>query len=576
VASSVRPTSTLFLVLASAVLASASLALFTWPLVGLRTNSAAPVPRVLLAGQDIPVGPEGDQKALEVVRRYAKSAVAIDLARGGAPEKRSFSRAAFGVEIDKVRLLALLKQARDPGSAMRRALLPGRDLVLPVPVVLERSAALATLLKLKDEVDRGPLDARFDLETKRLLPEQAGYYLDAYGTLAELERAASSGAAFVRAISDRKPPRLVAAQMGGVSFGEVLGWFETRYAVDKKHEARTFNLRLAASKLDGHVILPGETFDFNDLVGPRDEANGYKVAPVIAQGELVDGIGGGTCQIAGTLHGAAFFSGLDIVERHPHTRPSFYIKMGLDATVVYPTITMRLRNSFDHPVVLHETVRDGVVRAEVLGPKRSRTVTFVRKIDDVVPFAEIERQDPKLPKGARVLSQRGIPGFKTHRYRVVREGAFAVRERWNDSYPPTNQIIRVGTGDAGDADGIEDDPHPEYVADDYLVLLQGPDVKKGSPPGAPGAIDSREGGGMVELREAGKTGERGWTERAGFSHYVPNRRNKDDADRCTGDCPPDGAMETAKSRRSRDDREDRPVADRKRHREKRRERSRGS
>ena len=115
------------------------------------------------------------------------------------------------------------------------------------------------------------------------------------------------------------------------------------------------------------MILPGETFDFNDVVGPRDEANGYKVAPVIAQGELVDGIGGGTCQIAGTLHGAAFFAGLDIVERHPHTRPSFYIKMGLDATVVYPTITLRLRNSFDHPVVLHETVRDGLVRAEVLG-----------------------------------------------------------------------------------------------------------------------------------------------------------------------------------------------------------------
>src|SRR4030095_6739675 len=116
-------------------------------------------------------------------------------------------------------------------------------------------------------------------------------------------------------------------------------------------------------------------------------------------------------------------------------------------------------------------------RAEVLGPKRTRTVTFVRKIDDVVPFAELERPDPKLPKGVKVLSQRGIPGFKTHRYRVVREGAFAVRERWNDSSPPTSQIIRVGTSEGGDAEGAEDDPHAEYVADDYLVLLQGPDVK---------------------------------------------------------------------------------------------------
>ena len=93
-----------------------------------------------------------------------------------------------------------------------------------------------------------------------------------------------------------------------------------------------------------------------------------------------------------------------------------------------------------------------------------------------LPFSEVERQDPKLPKGSRVLSQRGIPGFRTHRYRVVRQGAFAVRERWNDNYPPTSQIVRVGTGDASEGN-VEDDPHPEYVADEYLVLLQGPDVK---------------------------------------------------------------------------------------------------
>jgi hypothetical protein len=302
------------------------------------------------------------------------------------------------------------------------------------------------------------------------------------------------------------------------------------------------------------------------------------VAPVIAQGELVDGIGGGTCQIAGTLHGAAFFSGLDVVERHPHTRPSFYIKMGLDATVVYPTITLRMRNSFDHPIVLHETVRDGVVRAEVLGPKRTRTVTFVRKIDDVLPFAEIERPDPKLPKGVRVLAQRGIPGFRIHRYRVVRDGPFAVRERWNDSYPPTNQIVRVGVADGNDGDDIEDDPHPEYVADDYLVLLQGPDVKGtvGST-SEPSPTERRDGGGMVELREAGRTGERGWTERAGFSHYVTTRRHDDDNERCTGDCPVETASDAARTKRARDDRQERDArrgAERRRHPPRRHERGR--
>jgi len=556
--------------LASVVLAGASLALFVRPLDGRRAEQGAVLPQVFLAGQEISLGPDGDAQALEIVRRYAKGAIAITLPRGESPETRQFSRAAFGLEIDKPRLLALVAQARDPGSAMRRGAPASTPLVLPMPVVLRREVALAALVKLKDEVDRPPLDARFDLGQKLLIPEQAGFLLDVYGTLVELDGAVSSGRGQVTAAFDRKRPRLIAAQMGGVSFGEVIGWFETRYVADKKHEARTYNLKLAASKLDGHVILPGETFDFNEVVGPRDEANGYKVAPVIAQGELVDGIGGGTCQIAGTLHGAGFFAGLDIVERHPHTRPSFYIKMGLDATVVYPTITLRLRNSFDHPVILHETVQGGLVRAEILGPKRVRTVTFIRKIDEILPFAEIERPDPKLPKGVTVLSQRGIPGFRTHRYRVVREGAFAVRERYSESYPPTHQIVRVGTGDAGDADAVEDDDHPEYVADEYVVLLQGPDIKGAMGSAPSGGSNEENGGGMVELREAGRTGEHGWTERAGFSHYVSTRRPKDEDDRCTGDCPTDAAVDRPASQGARSDRIERASAERRRHRPRRR------
>ena len=557
-----------FALLASSILACGALGLAVPPLYAKEAAPKGGTPRVTLAGRDISLGPEGDAQALDAVRRYAQAPVALVMPGVEKAERRSLSRASLGAEIDRVRLGALLAEARDKDSAMRRSLAPGGSLALPVPVTLRRDQSLAALLKLKDEVDRAPLDARFDLETKKLLPEQPGLFFDVFGTLARLDAAVVDGTAEVSAAYDSQLPRLAMSQMGGVSFGEVLGWFETRYATDKKHEARTFNLRLAASKLDGHVVLPGETFDFNDVVGPRDEANGYRVAPVIAQGELVDGIGGGTCQIAGTLHGAAFFAGLDIVERHPHTRPSFYIKMGLDATVVYPTITLRLRNSFDYPVVLHETVRDGVVRAEILGPKRKRTVTFVRKIDEVLPFVELERQDPKLPRGTRVLSQRGIPGFRTHRYRVVRDGAFAVRERWNDSYPPTNQIIRVGTAESGDADGVQDDAHPEYVADEYLVLLQGPDVKS-SPGGTfdPGA--RRPGaGGMVEAREAGKTGEYGWTERAGFSHYTPNRRGGSSEPSCTGDCPQGDAKPASDAEAKADARKgsverEGPVAERK-------------
>src|SRR5262249_28289393 len=153
------------------------------------------------------------------------------------------------------------------------------------------------------------------------------------------------------------------------------------------------------------------------------------------------------------------------------------IKLGLDATVVYPTIDFRFRNPFSFPIVLHETVANGVARAEILGPVRARTVTFFRRIDEVVPFEEIERPTPKLPEGMRALAQRGIPGFKTTSSRVVREGAYAFRTKWSDTYPPTTQIVNVGTG-APDPDAVaHDDAHPEYVVDEYLVVTQGPDIR---------------------------------------------------------------------------------------------------
>ena len=133
-------------------------------------------------------------------------------------------------------------------------------------------------------------------------------------SLARLDAAVTRGDDHVDAAVERIEPRLARAALGNVEFGKVLGWFETRYSQADKSKDRTYNLRQAASKLDGTVVLPGEIFDFNATVGPRDEAHGYRVAPVIAQGELVDGLGGGTCQISGTLHGAALFGGLDIVE----------------------------------------------------------------------------------------------------------------------------------------------------------------------------------------------------------------------------------------------------------------------
>jgi vancomycin resistance protein YoaR len=479
-------------------------------------------PALKVGGVVVPAQGDLIANTLDLVRRYAAGDLVLKLPNGAS---RPLKRSLLGAEIDRARLAKFVEEAKDPSSPLRRAhdrKAPDAPLDVPVPITIDADIALARLLDLKTELDTAATDAYVDLTERKLKPEKLGQRLDVYGTLARIDEALHRGDGEVAAQVEIVAPKMLAAQLGNVKFDHVLGYFETRYSQGEKARARTYNLRQAASKLDGTVVLPGQTFDFNGTVGPRDEAHGYKIAPVIAEGELVDGLGGGTCQISGTLHGAVFFAGLDIVERYPHSRPSFYIKLGLDATVVYPTINFRFKNPFDFPIVLHETVANGVVRAEVLGPERKLTVTYFRRIDEVIPFDEVERKTPKLPEGTRILAQRGIPGFRMASSRVVRDGAYAVREKWSDAYPPTMQIIHVGTGPTDEKSKAQDDQHPEYVVDEYLTVTQGPDIH------TPGVGDKEAGGGTVESREPGKTGEAGWIEKNGLSKFKAKEGERDE------------------------------------------------
>jgi vancomycin resistance protein YoaR len=492
-----------------AIVSGAVVAVILSPQLPQPGDSEGPKPRVQLLGQDLPLNDQAQRVALERVRRFVAQEVELVQPNGSVSP---IAPGLLGAQIDKAHLSALVRQVRDPTSAMRQAWLSrggGRPIDLTIPIVFDQELLTNYLLRLKDATDRTASDARMDLEARKVVPEVDGSLLDIDATRLAIEMGMENGHRRINIVALKQNAKRRLADLKDVKLDTVLGEFETHYDRSEKARDRTYNLRLAASKLDGHVLLPGEVFEFNDAVGPRDEANGYKVATVIAEGELVDGIGGGTCQISGTLHGAVFFSGLEIAERTPHTRPSAYIKMGLDATVVYPTIDFKFRNPFDFPIVLHETVKNGIVRAEVLGPAKSRTVTLIRRITGVQPYEELERPDDKLPHGVRALAQRGVPGFTVSRYRIVRLGPHAVREHWVDKYPPTSQIVRVGTGDAkkGDVE-VKDDNHPEYTADELLVMTQGEGL------GESATRDAASGRELLEWREPGKTGEPGWTKQA--------------------------------------------------------------
>ena len=227
-----------------------------------------------------------------------------------------------------------------------------------------------------------------------------------------------------------------------------LARFSTTYAHDSEHHARAFNVQLAAEAIDGKVILPGATLSFNDTVGERTAAFGYEKSIVLRDHMLAEGTGGGTCQVASTLHAAALLAGLDIVARAPHSRPSAYIRMGLDATVVFSKVDLKLKNPRADRVVVHARATRGTldVWLDADGPRPA--VTLTSEIVERVPF---ERTTEPLATGDRPLAPDtlrvkafGIPGFKVQRTRVVRAADGTERRDVRvDEYPPTPEVLVV-------------------------------------------------------------------------------------------------------------------------------------
>ena len=162
-------------------------------------------------------------------------------------------------------------------------------------------------------------------------------------------------------------PKVTTNMIGTDAFPDLLSTYSTKYAVSNKN--RTTNLILAANKINGTVIMPGETFSYNKVVGERTIAAGYKEAPIYVNGEVVDGLGGGICQITSTLYNAVVYANLEIVERSNHQFVPSYVTASRDATVVYGSIDFKFKNNRDYPIKLVCSVSNGVASFQIFGLK---------------------------------------------------------------------------------------------------------------------------------------------------------------------------------------------------------------
>ena len=189
-----------------------------------------------------------------------------------------------------------------------------------------------------------------------------------------------------------------------------LSSYETEYKFKGKWKNRAKNIKLAAERLNGFTIEPGETLSFNEIVGERTVKRGFIEAPIYFQGIKTLGMGGGVCQVSSTLYAAAMHGRIKVIQRITHSRPSGYIPKGMDATVSYPDLDLKLENNYKSKLIIKTKTGEGKIRIAILGINKNFKVKHkfsgFKGVEQSGRFIEEEGY-----KGEPKLKQKGKPGL---------------------------------------------------------------------------------------------------------------------------------------------------------------------
>jgi vancomycin resistance protein YoaR len=224
----------------------------------------------------------------------------------------------------------------------------------------------------------------------------------------------------------------------------VVGTYETFYGGVPN---RIHNVQLVAHLLDGKLIAPGATFSFNHATGDRTAAKGFLEAPVIINGELQTGLGGGVCQVSTTVFNAAYEAGLPITARTNHALYISHYPLGRDATVDYPDVDLKFVNDTRHWLLLRTFVGSDSLVVTLYGtPQHRKVVSDATPLVTVAPAPIEKTVDPSLAPGTSVIDTYGEDAYSTSVHRLVYspDGKLLYDNTWYSRYVSSPTIMRVG------------------------------------------------------------------------------------------------------------------------------------
>lgn len=302
------------------------------------------------------------------------------------------------------------------------------------------------LMLIRDAVERPMQNPRLDLENdpsgKTILPAQRGISLDVDAAQKVLEE---SDERFVELPLIFTEPTMTTEEFRGTLFLDVLGEGTTSFNANLI--GRTTNVKLACDFVNGTILNPGDVFSYNQTVGPRTYARGFKDAIVYVGTSAEDGVGGGICQVSSTIYYAALRADLEIVERKAHSRTVTYVPLGEDATVAWGAVDFRFRNDTDYPIRIDVSYGRSSLTVRLMGTKtENKTVQMETKVLSKTPFQTLHVENAALAAGASKVKSNGYTGYVTETYRVVYiDGVEVSRTFENKSvYTKYDKIIEDG------------------------------------------------------------------------------------------------------------------------------------
>ncbi len=261
-------------------------------------------------------------------------------------------------------------------------------------------------------------DASMDMDTFEVSDETYGYTFDLEKAQEQLSETPYGETLEIP--MEYIIPEVLSADLEEKLFRDVLAEVATPHTNDAN---RNTNLKLACEAINGYILMPGDTFDYNKVLGERTEEKGYKPAGALSAGTSTTEVGGGICQVSSTLYYATLLADLETVSRRSHSLVSSYIDMGMDATVSWGGPEFRFKNNTNYPVRIEAEVANGKVKIKLIGTdEKDYYVKMEYKIVEVLNPKEIPEEYTAAEAAAKgyydgYVKEKGVTGYTVYTYK---------------------------------------------------------------------------------------------------------------------------------------------------------------